>query len=185
MLYWQSCCGAAHGRTKHQALHRTQLLELMLYCLQGNRDSINTVATSGLDVFAHNVETVERLQRVVRDRRANWRQSLGVLTAAKEAGVQITKTSIMLGCGEHTDEVSGAPSIQPGASLSAVGHHYLVLRFRLFSWLWYCWDVCSLCAVTCALVNLLQIVYSALSSSCQHGHWPCAVYSPSTLDFCC
>lgn len=73
---------------------------------QGHRDSINLVAESGLDVFAHNVETVERLQRVVRDRRANWRQSLGVLTAAKEAGVQITKTSIMLGCGEEKDEVS-------------------------------------------------------------------------------
>jgi lipoate synthase len=70
--------------------------------------SIQQVASSGLDVFAHNVETVERLQGVVRDRRANWQQSLGVLSAAKEAGVQITKTSIMLGCGEHQDEVSKA-----------------------------------------------------------------------------
>jgi lipoic acid synthetase len=73
--------------------------------LQGNLDSINQVATSGLDVFAHNVETVPRLQSVVRDRRANWEQSLAVLRAAKEVGVQITKTSIMLGCGEHKDEV--------------------------------------------------------------------------------
>jgi lipoic acid synthetase len=73
--------------------------------VQGNLDSIKQVATSGLDVFAHNVETVPRLQSVVRDRRANWEQSLGVLRAAKEVGVQITKTSIMLGCGEHKDEV--------------------------------------------------------------------------------
>lgn len=64
------------------------------------------VATSGLDVFAHNVETVQRLQPVVRDRRANWQQSLRVLAAAKEAGAAITKTSIMLGCGEHKEEVS-------------------------------------------------------------------------------
>jgi lipoyl synthase len=35
-------------------------------------------------VFAHNVETVPRLQSVVRDRRANWEQSIGVLRAAKE-----------------------------------------------------------------------------------------------------
>lgn len=75
------------------------------HALQGNLPSIQQVATSGLDVFAHNVETVERLQGVVRDRRANWKQSLGVLSAAKEAGVQITKTSIMLGCGEHQEEV--------------------------------------------------------------------------------
>lgn len=55
---------------------------------QGNRDSINLVAHSGLDVFAHNVETVERLQSAVRDRRANWQQSLGVLAAAKVRTMQ-------------------------------------------------------------------------------------------------
>ena len=66
------------------------------------------VARSGLDVFAHNVETVPRLQGVVRDRRAGWEQSLGVLRGAKAAGVQVTKTSIMLGCGETPDEVVAA-----------------------------------------------------------------------------
>lgn len=83
------------------------LLSLALL-LQGNMDSIRQVATSGLDVFAHNVETVPRLQSVVRDRRANWEQSLSVLRAAKELGVQITKTSIMLGCGEGKEEVRGS-----------------------------------------------------------------------------
>ena len=38
---------------------------------------------SGLDVFAHNIETVARLQRRVRDPRANYRQTLDVLKAAK------------------------------------------------------------------------------------------------------
>jgi lipoate synthase len=80
--------------------------------VQGNRQCIDQVARSGLDVFAHNVETVQRLQSVVRDRRANWQQSLGVLAAAKDAGVGITKTSIMLGCGEHKEEVRCWPSTQ-------------------------------------------------------------------------
>jgi lipoyl synthase len=75
---------------------------------QGNLDSVQTVARSGLDVFAHNVETVPRLQSQVRDRRANWEQSMGVLEAAKAMGVQITKTSIMLGCGEAKEEVVAA-----------------------------------------------------------------------------
>eukprot|EP00879_Flechtneria_rotunda_P003647 GHRR01003884.1.p1 GENE.GHRR01003884.1~~GHRR01003884.1.p1 ORF type:complete len:393 (+),score=126.44 GHRR01003884.1:268-1446(+) len=101
--------GAAHiAKTIQLLKQKTQgrlLVEALVPDFQGNRDSINLVAQSGLDVFAHNVETVERLQRLVRDRRANWQQSLGVLAAAKEAGVQITKTSIMLGCGEHKDEV--------------------------------------------------------------------------------
>eukprot|EP00878_Enallax_costatus_P012796 GHUV01013363.1.p1 GENE.GHUV01013363.1~~GHUV01013363.1.p1 ORF type:complete len:315 (+),score=88.96 GHUV01013363.1:1038-1982(+) len=104
--------GAAHIAQTIQLLkQKTQgklLVEALVPDFQGNRDSVNLVAQSGLDVFAHNVETVERLQRVVRDRRANWRQSLGVLTAAKEVGVQVTKTSIMLGCGEEKDEVIAA-----------------------------------------------------------------------------
>jgi len=63
------------------------------------------VANSGLDVYAHNVETVEELTPFVRDRRATFRQSLRVLEHAKKQGVQITKTSIMLGVGETADQV--------------------------------------------------------------------------------
>ncbi len=63
------------------------------------------IVSSGLDVFAHNIETVERLQGVVRDRRAAWSQSLGVLKAAKAMGARVTKSSIMLGCGETKEEV--------------------------------------------------------------------------------
>lgn len=48
---------------------------------------------------------VSRLQRSVRDRRANWEQSLATLRAAKAAGMGVTKTSIMLGCGEQAEEV--------------------------------------------------------------------------------
>lgn len=66
---------------------------------------VKTIVGSGLDVFAHNIETVERLQGVVRDRRAAWHQSLSVLKAAKEMGAKVTKSSIMLGCGETTEEV--------------------------------------------------------------------------------
>jgi len=51
---------------------------------------------------------VPRLQSVVRDRRANWEQSLATLRAAKAAGARITKTSIMLGCGESPPEVMAA-----------------------------------------------------------------------------
>lgn len=44
----------------------------------------------------------------MRDRRANWAQSLSVLRTAKEAGARVTKTSIMLGCGETANEVMHA-----------------------------------------------------------------------------
>lgn len=74
------------------------------------------LASSGLDVFAHNVETVDRLQKRVRDPRAGYTQSLEVLRAAKACGVY-TKSSIMLGLGERnsacTARLPAAPASQP------------------------------------------------------------------------
>jgi lipoic acid synthetase len=57
------------------------------------------------EVFAHNVETVERLQGAVRDGKANYQQSLGVLRTVKELDpTRFTKSSLMLGLGETEDE---------------------------------------------------------------------------------
>ena len=73
---------------------------------RGNLDDVETVALSGLDVYAHNIETVENLQPYVRDRRAGFRQSLSVLEHAKKVRPDlITKTSMMLGLGETDEEV--------------------------------------------------------------------------------
>ena len=52
---------------------------------RGVAEPIAAVARSGLDVYAHNVETVERMQARVRDHRAGYRQSLSVLETAKAA----------------------------------------------------------------------------------------------------
>jgi lipoic acid synthetase len=57
------------------------------------------------DVFNHNVETVARLQRAVRPS-AGYARSLGVLSAAKAAGLTV-KTGFMLGLGETESEVDG------------------------------------------------------------------------------
>ncbi|KAJ1848820.1 hypothetical protein LPJ73_003873, partial [Coemansia sp. RSA 2703] len=54
--------------------------QMMIECLtpdfQGRPELIEPVALSGLDVYAHNIETVEALQGVVRDYRANYKQSM-------------------------------------------------------------------------------------------------------------
>ena len=71
-------------------------------------EHVSLVAKSGLDVYAHNIETVEALTPFVRDRRATFRQSLKVLQRAKEEGVRVTKTSIMLGVGENEEQVLDA-----------------------------------------------------------------------------
>ncbi|KAL2780146.1 lipoyl synthase, mitochondrial isoform 6 precursor [Daubentonia madagascariensis] len=82
------------------------LVECLTPDFRGDLKAIEKVALSGLDVYAHNVETVPELQRKVRDPRANFDQSLRVLKHAKEVqpGV-ISKTSIMLGLGESDEQV--------------------------------------------------------------------------------
>ncbi|KAJ7526779.1 hypothetical protein O6H91_16G023000 [Diphasiastrum complanatum] len=83
------------------------LVECLVSDFRGDVEAVATVATSGLDVFAHNIETVKRLQRIVRDPRAGYDQSLGVLKNAKQMqqGI-VTKSSIMLGLGESDEEVT-------------------------------------------------------------------------------
>ncbi len=74
---------------------------------QGRKDLLEILLNSrGIDVFAHNIETVERLTPRVRDRRAGYAQTLSVLRMAKEIlpGI-VTKSSIMVGLGETKDEV--------------------------------------------------------------------------------
>lgn len=68
-----------------------------------------------MDVYAHNIETVRNLQVYVRDRRANFDQSLGVLEHAKRVRPEIvTKSSIMLGFGETDEEIlSALDGMQP------------------------------------------------------------------------
>ena len=85
------------------------LVEALTGDFQGDLECVARVARSGLDVYAHNIETVEALTPMVRDRRATFRQSLKVLEAAKDSkeGL-ITKTSIMLGLGETQDQVIDA-----------------------------------------------------------------------------
>ncbi|NXK59338.1 LIAS protein, partial [Sylvietta virens] len=82
------------------------LVECLTPDFRGDLKAVEKVALSGLDVYAHNVETVPALQRKVRDPRANFEQSVRVLKHAKEVqpGV-ISKTSIMLGLGETDEQI--------------------------------------------------------------------------------
>lgn len=84
----------------------SMLVEYLTSDFGGDLEMVKLVAQSGLDVYAHNVETVEELTPNVRDRRASFQQSLRVLKAAKEAkpGL-ITKTSMMLGLGETEEQI--------------------------------------------------------------------------------
>ncbi|KAI0149474.1 lipoic acid synthetase [Xylariaceae sp. FL1272] len=96
---------------KIKAQKPSLLVEALTGDFQGNLDMVEIMATSGLDVFAHNIETVEGLTPYLRDRRATFRQSLNVLEHVKKVkGAEnvITKTSLMLGLGEQEYELMDA-----------------------------------------------------------------------------
>jgi lipoic acid synthetase len=72
----------------------------------GDLAAVDVVLEALPEVLAHNLETVRRLQSTVRDKRANFDQSLSVLERAKRSGkVRYTKTSLMLGLGETEREI--------------------------------------------------------------------------------
>mmetsp|Transcript_5311 Transcript_5311/g.17642 ORF Transcript_5311/g.17642 Transcript_5311/m.17642 type:complete len:349 (-) Transcript_5311:169-1215(-) len=91
-----------------KALRPEMLVECLTPDFRGDLAAVRHLAGSGLDVFAHNIETVERLQKRVRDARAGYDQTLSVLRAAKETPGMVTKSSIMLGLGEKDEEVAQA-----------------------------------------------------------------------------
>ncbi len=104
--------GAGHiARTVQEIKARRPdlLVETLIPDFQGDLGAVRRVVEAGVDVLSHNVETVERLQGVARDRRAGYRQSLRVLEGAKAMRPGLfTKSSIMVGIGEREDEVLAA-----------------------------------------------------------------------------
>src|SRR5689334_7625480 len=99
--------GAAHFAQAIVELRRAApatLVEVLTPDFQGDRSALDMIVDAQPTVAAHNVETVERLTPRVRDRRASYRQSLGVLEHYKR-GAMRTKSSIMLGLGETRAEV--------------------------------------------------------------------------------
>eukprot|EP00747_Dinoflagellata_sp_TGD_P164581 gnl/TRDRNA2_/TRDRNA2_184700_c0_seq1.p1 gnl/TRDRNA2_/TRDRNA2_184700_c0~~gnl/TRDRNA2_/TRDRNA2_184700_c0_seq1.p1 ORF type:complete len:438 (+),score=87.22 gnl/TRDRNA2_/TRDRNA2_184700_c0_seq1:36-1316(+) len=114
-------------------------VETLVGDFQGRMDLVEQVVNSGMEVFAHNIETVERLQRTVRDRRAGYAQTLNVLRHAKEARPDVvTKSSLMLGLGETDEEVHqtirdlrdhGVDIITFGQYLQPTKRHMKVTRY--------------------------------------------------------
>ena len=93
------------------------MIEVLTPDFLGNREWIEKIVKASPDVYAHNIETVERLTPKVRDPRATYKQTMSVLSLVKDIDPnRYTKSSIMLGLGEEDEEV-----LQTLKDLRAVG----------------------------------------------------------------
>ena len=87
-------------------LNPNTAVEALTPDFKGLSSSIETLVNCGLEVFAQNIETVERLTHQVRDIRAGYQQTLDVLAESKRINPKVlTKTSIILGLGETDSEI--------------------------------------------------------------------------------
>ncbi len=98
--HYAACVRAIKHLNPHTAV------EALTPDFNGAPRDVETVLDSGLEVFAQNIETVRRLTHPVRDPRAGYDQTLGVLEHANKYRSDIlTKTSLMLGLGERDHEI--------------------------------------------------------------------------------
>jgi lipoic acid synthetase len=134
--------GAGHfaAVVRHLKAHEPELLvETLVPDFRAEESCLATIAASGADVLAHNVETVRRLQGVVRDPRAGYEQSLRLLRRFKELRPDaLTKSSLMLGHGEREDELvesfrdlrgAGVDLLTLGQYLRPTERHRAVVEF--------------------------------------------------------
>jgi lipoic acid synthetase len=94
-------------------LNPSIIVEALVPDFRGDLRAIQTIVESGLDVYAHNIETIQRLQYRVRDPRAGYEQSIETLKMAKAIAKQqnrilYTKSALMLGLGETALECEQA-----------------------------------------------------------------------------
>ena len=81
-------------------------IEVLVPDFKGKFENLDLVLDANPDIFNHNLETVERLQRPIR-KTANYQRSLDVLAHSKNRGFRI-KSGIMLGLGEEQEEIRQA-----------------------------------------------------------------------------
>jgi lipoic acid synthetase len=101
------------------------LIELLTPDFQGNKDALRSIAEVRPDVLNHNIETVPRLYTIVRPEAA-YRRSLDLLKhVATFDSTIITKSGLMLGLGEHPDEILNTLKdlLDAGCQLVTIGQY--------------------------------------------------------------
>jgi lipoyl synthase len=119
-----------------RALNPNTTLETLIPDFKGDWDNLQQIIDVAPEVVSHNIETVERLTKKVRIQ-AKYHRSMEVIRRLKDGGMR-TKSGIMLGLGEHKEEVlqtlrdladNGCDVVTMGQYLQPTQKHLAVERF--------------------------------------------------------
>jgi lipoyl synthase len=128
--------GAEHWAATIRAV-RTRVpgcgVEVLPSDFKGGEADIATVVGAGPDVFAHNLETVPRLHDRIRPA-FGYERSLEVLRLAKRLRpVQVTKSNLILGMGETSEEVTASMRdlLEAGCDILTMGQYLQPTPFHL------------------------------------------------------
>lgn len=111
-------------------------IEALVPDFGGDAGALSAVSAAAPDILGHNIETVPRLYGMARPE-ADYRRSLGVLKTTASLGMR-TKSAMMLGLGETSDEVrrtledlidAGVRSLVLGQYLRPSQRHIPVVEF--------------------------------------------------------
>jgi lipoic acid synthetase len=131
--------GASHFAATIRAVRARRpdcKVEVLVPDFAGSQEALAEVLAAAPHVLNHNVETVPRLYPLVRPQ-ADYRRSLGLLAQAAQAGV-VTKSGLMVGLGESSEEVlatmadlrgAGCSILTTGQYLQPSAQHLPVDRF--------------------------------------------------------
>ena len=106
-------------------------IETLIPDTKGNWDALYRMIEGGQEVVSHNMETVERLYRLVRPQ-AKYERSLEQLKRIRQAGMR-TKSGIMLGVGETKEEVFKAMDdlVEHGLLILTLGQYLQPTKLHL------------------------------------------------------
>ena len=94
------------------------LVEVLIPDFQGNMDALQTVVDARPDVLNHNIETVPRLYPLARPEASYWRSIELLKQVQKHDSTIPTKSGLMLGLGELSEEIRETLRDLLGASCS-------------------------------------------------------------------
>ncbi|MEJ7647265.1 MAG: lipoyl synthase [Chryseolinea sp.] len=114
-----------------KAISPETTIETLIPDTKGNWDALERMISGGQEVVSHNMETVERLYRVVRPQ-ARYARSLEQIKKIREAGKR-TKSGIMLGVGETKEEVFKAMDdlVSHGLMILTLGQYLQPTKLHL------------------------------------------------------